>query len=120
MATIRASCSACGDVELTTRQVRVVVCSTTNAGAYTFQCPMCLISVSKPAESRVIDILVASGVAVSTWEMPAELDEVHYGPAISHDDLLEFHFHLQRRNCLNELAEGNRQLQRTAAPDREG
>jgi len=55
-------------------------------------------------------------VAVSTWQMPAELDEVHYGPAISHDDLLEFHFQLQRRNSLDELA-GDHRLQRNNAQD---
>ena len=104
MATIRASCPDCGDVELTTAEVRVVVCSTTNDGSYTFQCPSCCLAVDKPAQRRVIEILVAAGVKVSTWSMPAELNEAHTGPAITHDDLLTFHFELQHGDSLAELA----------------
>ena len=118
MATIRASCPTCGDVELTTDDVRVVVCSTTNEGSYVFQCPSCRLAVSKPAESRVIDVLVASGVAVSIWRMPAELDEVHTGPPVSYDEILDFHFALRNADCLAELAVPERELQGTSAQDR--
>ena len=41
MATIRASCMDCGDVELTTHQVKVRVCSHDNQGSYCFKCPKC-------------------------------------------------------------------------------
>lgn len=95
MAMIRASCPTCGDVELTQRDVRVLLCSTTNESSYAFQCPSCRVAVCKPAEARVVDVLLASGIALSVWHMPAELDELKSGPAISYDDLLEFHFQLQ-------------------------
>lgn len=95
MATIRATCPTCGDVELTTGDVRVMVCSTTNDSSYTFTCPSCRVAVTKAADRRVVDVLVASGVALSVWRLPAELDEPHAGPPISYDDLLEFHFQLQ-------------------------
>jgi hypothetical protein len=48
-------------------------------------------TVVKSAEPRTIDLLVASGVAFTTWRLPAELDENHQGAPISHDDLLDFH-----------------------------
>jgi hypothetical protein len=49
-------------------------------------------AVVKPAEPRIVDLLVASGVELSTWTMPAELREDRpLGPAITHDDLLDFH-----------------------------
>jgi hypothetical protein len=48
-------------------------------------------AVSKPAEPNVVDILVSSGVRMATWQLPAELFENRVGPAISHDDLLDFH-----------------------------
>lgn len=95
MATIRATCPSCGDVDLTTAEVRVMVCSTTSESTYAFTCPGCRLAVTKPADTRVVDVLVASGVALSVWRMPAELDEVHAGPPISYDDLLEFHFLLR-------------------------
>ena len=91
MATIRASCETCGDVELTTADVRVRVCINDNRGEYAFRCPMCAMTVVKAAEPRTIDLLVASGVAMDTWSLPAELNEPRQGAPISHDDLLEFH-----------------------------
>lgn len=95
VATIKASCPTCGDVELTTRDVQVLLCATTNEGSYAFRCPACSLAVSKPAEPRIVDVLVASGVRLSVWQMPAELDEEHAGAPISYDDLLEFHFELK-------------------------
>jgi hypothetical protein len=95
MATIRASCIECGDVELTTADVRVRVCLEDNQGSYSFRCPHCRMAVVKPAEPRIVDLLVASGVEMSTWSLPAELQEPHQGPPIDHDDLLDFHELLQ-------------------------
>jgi hypothetical protein len=103
MATIRASCPSCGDVELTTKDVTVQVCSTNNQGSYSFRCPDCLLAVSKPAESRIVDLLVSSGVRLSVWHMPAELDEPRTGEPIDYDDLLEFHYELQTDGWLDRL-----------------
>lgn len=106
MAMIRASCPTCGDVELTTRDVRVLLCSTTYESTYAFQCPSCRVSVSKPAEARVVDVLLASGISLSVWHMPAELDEPKSGPRITYDDLLEFHFELGSGTSLDTLLTG--------------
>ena len=57
MATIRASCAECGDVELTTTDVTVRVCTGDNQGAYSFRCPSCRMIVVKQAESATIDLL---------------------------------------------------------------
>ncbi len=92
MATIRASCTDCGDVELTTDEVKVRVCTADNQGTYSFRCPSCRMTVVKPAEPRTVDLLVASGVAYSTWSPPLELSEPRGGgAAFTHDDLLDFH-----------------------------
>lgn len=100
MATIRASCPTCGDVELTTADVRVRVCMDDDRGEYLFRCPICRMSVVKGAEARTIDLLVASGVALDTWSLPAELQEAHYGAPITHDDLLDFHALLEDEDLL--------------------
>ena len=47
--------------------------------------------VVKPAEHRTIDLLVASGVHMDTWTLPAELFETRSGRQIDHDDILDFH-----------------------------
>ena len=92
MTTIRASCPTCGDVELTVKDVTVRVCAEDNSGTYSFTCPQCTVAVSKPAEPRIVDLLVSSGVRMSVWHLPAEMFEPHAGgEAISHDDLLDFH-----------------------------
>ncbi len=91
MATIRASCAECGDVELTTADVTVRVCADDHRGAYAFRCPRCTMVVVKDAEPRIVELLVASGVSLTTWRLPAELAEPRRGGAITHDDLLDFH-----------------------------
>ena len=103
MATIRASCPTCGDVELTSKDVSVHVCSDNNQGSYAFRCPVCRLAVSKPAEARIVDLLVSSGVRLNVWHLPAELAEAHAGQAITHDDLLDFHFLLQEEGWFDRL-----------------
>lgn len=92
MATIRASCADCGDVELTTVDVQVRVCSADNRGTYLFRCPTCAMTTVKVAEPRTVDLLVASGVRCTVWDLPAELVEARpLGASLTHDDLLDFH-----------------------------
>ena len=103
MATIRASCYDCGDVELTTADVHVRVCTLDNQGTYSFRCPHCAMTVVKPAEARTVDLLVASGVSYSTWSPPLELSEPRgFGDPIDHDELLDFHSKLQDDTVLSE------------------
>jgi hypothetical protein len=96
VATIRASCATCGDVELTSRDVTVRVCSADNQGSYTFRCPTCRMAVTKDADAKIVDLLVSSGVRLAVWDLPAEMYEGHEGPPISYDDLLEFHYAIQK------------------------
>ena len=103
MATIRASCPDCGDVELTTADVSVRVCTADNQGTYLFRCPLCSMTVVKSAEPRTVDLLVASGVAYTTWSPPLELRERRgEGAPFSHDDLLDFHDLLGDEHRLSE------------------
>ncbi len=103
MGTIRASCSDCGDVELTSADVTVRVCSANSAGSYSFACPTCGRIVAKSAEPRVVELLVTSGVRLVTWHLPEELTEPRAGDPIDHDDLLDFHGLLQRDDWIDTL-----------------
>lgn len=104
MATIRASCAVCGDVELTTQDVQVRVCVDDNQGTYSFRCPECEMVVVKAAEPRIIELLVASGVRLSRWSLPAELGEARAGgEPINHDDLLDFHALMERDDWIDNL-----------------
>ena len=105
MATIRASCPDCGDVELTTRDLTVRVCLEDNQGSYAFRCPTCRMAVVKAAEQRIVDLLVASGVRLDEWRLPAELSEPRVGDPISHDDLLDFHALLSTEDWFSQVSE---------------
>ena len=72
---IKASCHDCGDVELGVSDLEVRVCTQDEQGTYVFRCPSCQMSVVKPAEPRIVDMLVASGVQLVEWRLPAELFE---------------------------------------------
>lgn len=91
MATIRASCPDCGDVELTTADIAVRVCAQDDRGSYAFRCPSCRMAVTKAAEPRIVDLLVSAGVRLDVWHLPAELQEVRVGELFTHDDMLAFH-----------------------------
>ena len=103
MATIRATCPSCADVELTTRDLVVQVCSDTNQGSYTFLCPTCRMAVAKQAEPRIIDLLVSSGVRMQVWRLPAEMNEPKHGLPFVWDDVLEFHDLLQRPDWFEQV-----------------
>jgi hypothetical protein len=100
MATIRASCENCGDVQLTTTDVTVRMCVSNDEGEYRFECPACADLVVRHAEQRTIDLLLAAGVELVTWSLPAELFESHRGAPISHDDLIDFHTFLENDQLL--------------------
>lgn len=94
MATIKATCPACGDVELTPGQVQVLISLETQRSSYSFRCPGCQVTATKPADDRVVRILISSGVGMRPWHVPQELAEQHRGGPITWDDVLEFHTNL--------------------------
>lgn len=105
MTTIRATCPGCGDVKLTVTDVTVRVCADDNQGSYCFRCPTCGSGVAKDADPRIVDLLVSSGVRMNVWHLPAELCESKLGPALTPDDLLDFHLLLQSSGWFDQLAD---------------
>jgi len=63
MTTIRTTCSRCGDVELTTSDVGLELAGEGGEGRYRFDCPLCGETERRPANHRVVSILLATGVA---------------------------------------------------------
>lgn len=91
VATVRASCPACGDVEMAGTAISAMLCISTAEGSYAFQCPSCADPVVKPADQRVLELLVASGISLTEWDLPEEATEVHRGDPFTLDDVLSFH-----------------------------
>jgi hypothetical protein len=100
MTTIKASCPTCGDVELTPRQVRLVVCSVPSRSFYSFQCRGCAEEVRKRAPEDVVALLRSGGVVAEHWVIPAEALEDRPGPRLTSDDLLDFCLLLENADLL--------------------
>jgi predicted RNA-binding Zn-ribbon protein involved in translation (DUF1610 family) len=97
MATIRASCPDCGDVEFTSEDVQVRISGDDGSGTYAFHCPSCRVTVVKAAEARTIDLLVASGVPTVAESAMIEVEgRPDEGEPLTHDDLVRFHDLLHR------------------------
>lgn len=103
MTTIKATCPTCGEVELTPDDIELRVCNFAPASSYSFECPMCVSVVEKPADDRVVQLLISGGVHAVVWEFPAEAAERPEGPALTHDDLLDFHLLLEQPNWFEHL-----------------
>lgn len=76
-------------------------------GHYTFVCPVCEGSVQKPADRKVVLLLMSAGVAIHEPERPRELVSAvgtrPEGPPLTHDDLIDFHFLLQQDDWFDRL-----------------
>jgi hypothetical protein len=81
-------CPTCGEVDLTSDRVWLVIASEPDRSHYGFRCSTCERTVSRPADGDVIALL-AEFVAVEELEIPAEALEPHDGPALTTDDLLD-------------------------------
>jgi hypothetical protein len=59
--------------------------------------------IQKPADDRVIQLLISGGVRAIVWELPEEILEPRNGPLLTHDDLLDFHLLLEQPNWFEHL-----------------
>lgn len=92
MTTIKATCPECGEVGLTPEEVELRVdAGGMSSSYYAFTCPTCKEQIRKPADERVVRLLVSGGVEALPVHEPVRLRDRFSGPRISHDDLLDFH-----------------------------
>lgn len=85
--------------------VTLRLCVDNRHWSYCFRCPECgFVTPHESAEEYTrgaIGALVAVGVPVQRWRMPAELVErATDAPALTPDDLLDFHIFLARDDWL--------------------
>lgn len=62
MTTIKTTCAACGDVELGPNDLDLELDISGDSGTYRFICPSCFTMQRRPANSRVVNVLLATGV----------------------------------------------------------
>lgn len=107
MTTIKASCPACGGIELSPEQIDLMVCSHATKSYYCFTCPSCAVEVRKTADDHVVSLLLSGGVPAQVWDLPAEALEVKTGPALCYDDLLDFALQLAGTDLVAASAGGS-------------
>lgn len=108
MTTIKATCPACGEVDLTADDILLRIGAQSGGNSYGFSCPDCGDFVQKPADERVVRLLLSGGVMPTLDHVPAEALEPRSGPPIDHDDLIAFHDLLESDDWFEQLQGSNR------------
>jgi hypothetical protein len=60
--TIKTTCRECGDIQLTTADIELRLEPSRREGVYAFTCPACGQEQDRPANDRVVSVLLATGV----------------------------------------------------------
>jgi len=68
-----------------------------------FPCPGCGRYVACPLEERSALRLIGLGIRATATRAPAEVTEIHEGPPLSPDELLDFHLFLGQPDWLERL-----------------
>ena len=66
MTTIKTTCGRCGEIHLTPNDVVLELQPGARQGDYHFKCPSCDKAQRRPANRRVVSVLLATGVSVET------------------------------------------------------
>ncbi len=75
MTTIRTSCPLCGDLELAPADLALRLTPCRGTGTYHFRCPHCEQVQQRPANHRVVSILLATGVAYEVVDEDTPISE---------------------------------------------
>ncbi|HAX82884.1 MAG TPA: hypothetical protein DCY40_10005 [Actinobacteria bacterium] len=75
MTTIRTMCPVCGEVELLPGELSLELTALSGTGSYLFDCPSCGDSQRRPANHRVVSILLATGVGYEVIDDPDRITE---------------------------------------------
>jgi predicted RNA-binding Zn-ribbon protein involved in translation (DUF1610 family) len=104
MTSIRTNCPRCGEVEMRADVILLTVEPHSGEGTYSFVCPSCEDLVEKPADRKIVSLLKSVGVDVAEHENPVlEVEARPEGPAITLDDVIDFHFLLGRDDWFEAL-----------------
>ncbi len=119
MATIRANCPTCGQVDMSADAISLEVAGDGEGGQYAFRCPDCGADITKPADRKVVALLIAAGASShgaqaepAAMEPPplpaADRNPCPQAPAFTLDDLIDLHFQLQDHAWLADAASADR------------
>jgi hypothetical protein len=98
MTSIKATCPRCGEVDLTPDDIVLSVSTSGDGSTYSFECAGCNNRISKPADSRIVQLLISGGVKAN---MVKPERHVPADPPFTYDDLLDFHMMLENEDILD-------------------
>src|SRR5437867_11895610 len=87
MTTIRTTCPRCGEVDMTPEAILLSVRDSAGEGSYRFSCPECLNTIEKPADRKVVALLLSAGVELAD----AGTDDMDHEPEWESYEPLEVH-----------------------------
>lgn len=91
MPIFRVSCPQCGLVSVEGSEIDLRFCGNVPLPPYyTFICPVCLDLVRKDVDAGIAAVFIGNGVDAHIWNVPAEALELHQGPRLTYNDLLDF------------------------------
>jgi hypothetical protein len=73
MSAIRIKCP-CGEMDLAPGEISLFLGPSGDQGFYSFTCPKCSREVDRPANRKIVALLVAAGVETTPMPRDAELD----------------------------------------------
>ncbi len=77
MTTIKTTCNSCGDVELGPEDLSLELDPSKSSGSYRFFCPNCSTLQRRPANARIVSVLLATGVSYEVLQPePITEDEI--------------------------------------------
>ena len=111
MTIFKATCPTCGEVDLKPEEFTLRMPVGAGDNIYTFTCPICSASVSKPADARVVQLLISAGVRPEFVDSSAgagtESDRSAL-PPFTYDDLLDFHLQLENDYVVEQMLKSAR------------
>jgi predicted RNA-binding Zn-ribbon protein involved in translation (DUF1610 family) len=109
MTTIRTTCPRCGEVDMGPEAIFLSIRDQLGGeGSYRFACPECQNTIEKPADRKVVALLLSAGVEIEDeqeleeeFARPEPIEQHAGGPPFCPDDLLAFHFLLKDDDALD-------------------
>ena len=102
MTAIRIKCPTCGEMDLAPDEMSPLLAPSGDRGSCSFTCPECSREVDRPANRKIVALLVAAGVETMPMLRDAELELPPEdrspdpdAPPLTLDDLIELHFLLE-------------------------
>lgn len=103
MIVIKTTCTSCGEVSVPLSEVHLHGNTGSNTKYFSYVCPECGETRGGEADSRFVGFLIGQGIMPEYERFAPEVLELHVGPSIVYDDILDFHLLLESPDWIHDL-----------------